>query len=89
MFDVRESGTFQEILEVGLAEGQAKGFAEGQARAERQTLRDTILRIGTRRFGTPSPETTERVVGINDIPQLNRLLDRLFETESWDEFCQK
>ncbi|MBC8139536.1 MAG: hypothetical protein H8F28_26960 [Fibrella sp.] len=101
VFDVRESDTFQEILEIGraegqmqglakgLAEGQAKGFAEGQAEAERQTLRDAILRIGTRRFGAPSPDVTRRVQGMDDVSQLNQLLDRLLGTESWHEFWYK
>lgn len=47
VFDIRESDTFQEIREIGLAKG------------------------------------------IADVERLDEMLDRLLETESWDEFWQK
>ena len=100
VFDVRDSDTFQEILEIGLAEGREKGLtegrekgivegrAEGRAEAERQTIRDTILRLGTKRFGMPSPEVVERLVSLSDKQELTERVDRLLEAESWDEFWQ-
>lgn len=70
----------------GLEVGKAEGLQVGRAEGERQKSRDTILRIGAKRFGAPSSQTVERITGTTDIAELDALIDRLLETESWDEF---
>jgi predicted transposase YdaD len=89
VFDVRESDTFQEIREIGLAEGIAEGIVEGRKRGILEGRANDILRIGTKRFGTPSPETIASITAVNESHALDQMLDRLLETESWDEFWQE
>lgn len=61
-------------MEKGLLQGHAQGVVTGE--------RDVLLRLGTRRFGPPSPEQRERLSRA-DLPQLELLTDRLLEVESW------
>lgn len=73
MLDRRESSTYQEILEIGLAEGREKGRAEGEA----QGLRNTIFRIGGKRFGPPTATNQATLEAINDLTRLQALTDLL------------
>lgn len=75
--DLRESSTYQAILAEGEAIGEAKGEAKGEANA--------LLRLGGRRFGTPSATVRAAITTMIDVSRLNRLIDRLLEVESWDE----
>lgn len=90
MFDLEDSSTYRHIRDTGYAEGRAVGqeigLTQGKEIGELQTQRDNILRIGGKRFGTPSPEIVERVRGITDTKTLFTLLDRILETETWDDF---
>ena len=70
---MRDSLTYQAILE----EGRAEGRAEGEQRL--------LLRLGTARFGQPDARTRSRVEGITDIETLDRLGERLLTVSSWGE----
>ena len=74
---MKESTTYQAILR----EGKAEGKAEGKLEQEKQTL----LRLGRKRFGPPKAATKSKIESIADLVQLERLSDRVFDARSWDE----
>ena len=77
---MEESTTYQEIV--------AKGEAIGVAKGEAQGIRETVLRIGAKRFGTPTDVAIAALQAIESLESLERLVDRLLEVESWDELLQ-
>jgi predicted transposase YdaD len=74
---MKESVTYQAILE----EGEAKGRNEG-AVAEAQKI---LLRQGQIRFGSPDVRARSALEGITDVEQLESLGDRLLAVASWEE----
>lgn len=70
---MRESSTFQAILEEKREEGEING------------TRKSIQRIGAKRFGQPSTDVTAQLEAIETLLELEALEDRLLATESWDE----
>ena len=70
---MRDSLTYQAILEEGREEGQVRG--------ERRAL----LRMGTTRLGPPDDVTRAQIESITDIDTLDRLADRLLTVSSWTE----
>jgi predicted transposase YdaD len=66
---MRDSSTYQAILEEGRAEGE----------------RRALLRLGERRFGPPSQRVRARLTRLTDLERIERLTDRLLEAASWEE----
>jgi hypothetical protein len=85
MVDLRDSSTYQLILEEGLAEGLAKGEAQGLAKGEADGIRTTLLQIGSRRLGLPSAAVKESLNAVGDIARLRRMSDRLLDVTTWQE----
>ncbi len=73
---MKESVTYQSIL------------SEGEAKGELQGVRNTIVQLGTRRFGAPSNSVIEALNNIASVPALQALVDRLLEVESWAELLE-
>ena len=78
---MKESVTYQAILEEGRAEGRAKAFAEGKAKEARCML----LRLGQKRFGPPGDAVIAAIERITDHQQAEALIERVFDMTSWDE----
>ena len=78
---MRESSTYQAILEEGREQGEVRGEIKGEIKG----VKATILRIGGRRYGEPSFEVQARIQEINDLETLTVLTDRLDLVESWSE----
>jgi predicted transposase YdaD len=74
---MRESTTYQAILEEGRVEGRAEGRAEA--------LRQTLLRQGQKRFGKPSKAVRKAVLALQDVSRLEELTERLLDVASWKE----
>ena len=74
---MEESTTYQAILE----EGREKGLSQGR----HQSLRETLVRLGTKRFGPPSLAIHDEIHAIRDADRLEQLIDRIFESVSWNE----
>ena len=74
---MRESITYQMILEEGREEGELRGEI-------RQARRD-ILGLGTRRFGAPATAAASRIQQLDDLNALDRLLDGVLRVSSWQE----
>ena len=70
---MKESATYQAIIEEGRVEGRVE-----EARA-------ILLRQGTKRFGPPTPQTQAALDAITAIDRLELLSERLLDVENWDE----
>ncbi len=77
---IEDSTTAQWLI----SRGQTFGEALGEARAERDTLRLTLLRQGRRKFGLEAT-AAERLNAITDTRRLERMTDRILDATSWDE----
>ncbi len=65
----------------GLVGGRAKGLAEGRAEEARLTL----LRLGRKKYGPPTPEQEAAVNAITYLARLEALGEKLLDVSSWDE----
>jgi predicted transposase YdaD len=74
---MRESSTYQAILEEGREEGEVRGRL-AQARYD-------VLQLGTDKFGPADVETTSALDRINDTDVLHQLLLGVLRTSSWQE----
>ena len=70
---MRESTTYQAILDEGREEGR---LVEARAILRRQ---------GRKKLGTASAEVLSRLEAINDLDRLERMSERLLDASSWDE----
>ncbi len=75
--EMKESVTYQAILEEGEARGEAKWRTE--------EARRILIRQGGKRFGQPDEQTQAAIEGINSLEELERLSVRLLEVENWQE----
>ena len=90
---MEDSTTYQGILEEGVAKGMAKGLSQGLSQGltqgltqgMNQGLRSTILRIGTKRFGSPADPISRELQRIDDATRLEMLADRILDAGSWDD----
>ncbi|MFN0054766.1 MAG: DUF4351 domain-containing protein [Planctomycetales bacterium] len=101
---MRESATYQAILEEGREEGLEKGRAVGREEGLEQGLeqglekgreegrtteaRRIVLTLGAKRFGRPSVKVRRTIENIADPVVLERLATRLLDVESWAELTQ-
>ena len=74
---MRESDTYQAILDEGREEGLVKGRI--------QALHHTLLRQGRKRFGEPDEATRQALLAITDADRLDLLSERLLDVGSWQE----
>lgn len=74
---MRESDTYQMILE----EGMEKGIEKGRL----QEARRALLLVGPPRLGEPEPETLRRIESESQISQLEEWLRRAGQVESWSD----
>ncbi len=73
---MRESTIYQAILREGRQEAFQEALEEGRA---------LLIHLGTKRFGSPTSATTERLNSIHEREQLNQLTERVMDVASWDE----
>jgi hypothetical protein len=77
VMNMKESTTYQAILEEGKAEGIAKGKAE--------EARKMLLLLGRDRFGEPSAKIAALLDALTDLGQLEALGLRLLHVKTWEE----
>jgi hypothetical protein len=70
---MKESTTYQAILD----EGRGEGRIEGEKRM--------LLLVGSDRFGTPDARVRAALDAIDSVEQLEQLSQRLLKVESWEE----
>jgi predicted transposase YdaD len=81
VLEMKESVTYQDIVQEGLAEGLAKGLAKGSLDEARRFL----LRLGGKQFGAPDERVVSAVQAIADVQRLEELGERVLEAKSWQE----
>ncbi len=74
--NMRESTTYQAILEEGRAEGRA------------DEARRIVLRQGRLKFGPPDRRARAALERITDVEQLEQLTDRVLAATSWEELLR-
>ena len=88
--NMEESSFYQLILQRGEERGEERGRQEGIALGERRGqwrgTRQTILRMGRRKLGEPTPEQLARLEAIEELERLERIADRILDDiRTWDE----
>lgn len=78
---MKESVTYQAIVEEGVQQGLQQGLQKGAM----QELRKTLLLQGGKRFGAPAARVRKVVEGLDDLEQLEQLSLRLLDVGSWQE----
>jgi predicted transposase YdaD len=78
---MKESVTYQAILE----EGEAKGLAKGGVSEAKRLL----LLLGTKRFGAPDARSQAALEALDDLARLEDLGVRLLDAESWHDLLGK
>ncbi|MBW3598927.1 MAG: hypothetical protein KY475_16845 [Planctomycetes bacterium] len=81
---IKESTTYQYIIEQGMEEGKKKGIEEGQ----RQEARKMLLLTGEGRLGKPGASVATALDKIDDLDRLHRMSRRLWDVESWKELLK-
>jgi hypothetical protein len=79
--NMKESVTYQAILEEGEAIGVAKGEAKGKAAEARKML----LLMGRDRFGEPSAKIAALLDAVTDLVRLEALMIRVLHAKTWEE----
>jgi hypothetical protein len=73
---MKDSVTYQAIVEEGIEKGIARGV---------QALQNLLLHLGLKNLG-PADESVERAIrAIKDLDRLNRMGDRLLDVSTWQE----
>ena len=77
VMEMKESVAYQAII----AEGEAKGEIKGRIAEARAIL----LRLGTKRLGTPPSAMQEKLENIKTLEYLELLTDRILQVETWSD----
>ncbi len=76
---MRESSTYQAILDEGRIEGRTEGEVRG--------VRATIIRLGRRRFGSPGEAVESALQAITDLERLERMSERVLDAADWQDLA--
>jgi predicted transposase YdaD len=79
--EMEESSTYQWVIQKGMEKGIEKGIEIGGKKA----LKETLIDLGTRRFGPPTAATLARINVIDDFVRLDRMTHRLLDAAEWDD----
>lgn len=97
---MKESSTYQYMMEEGRAEGRIKGIQEGRQEGIQEgkqeglqegktnEARRMLVLLGRKRLGELDAQTMVQLEAIFSSEELERLALRLFEVESWQELLQ-
>lgn len=78
---MKESSTYQAILEEGRQEGRQEGRSEGAVAEAKKLLRF----FGSRRFGDPDSQIVAAIERTQELALLEDLCNRLDSVRSWQE----
>jgi len=78
---MKDSSTYQHILQEGMAEGLEKGLSQGLVEGMHQML----VMSGEARWGAIMPAQQSAPEAITDTDRLKRMGKRLIEASNWDE----
>ncbi len=94
---MKESVTYQAIVEEGWAKGRVEGLEKGIERGIEKGIekgriaqrREDVLKIGEIRLGKPSRKIRTAIMAISDADQLEMLLERTLDASSWNKLLAK
>jgi predicted transposase YdaD len=78
---MRESSTYQAILEEGREEGLERGREQGRVAEARRLL----FRLGTQKLGAPNATITSTVESLDDLDVLEHLTTGILTVATWQE----
>lgn len=78
---MRESVTYQLILEEGREEGREEGEAQGRL----EQAREMVLDLGAAQLGAPPPAVVVAIRGTTDLPALQRMARAVLRADNWDD----
>ena len=78
---MKESTTYQAIVE----EGRQNGRQEGRQEGEYAHARSVLLRLGRKHLGPPGLTVRDRLDALTDIEAIDLLIDRVDEVATWEE----
>jgi predicted transposase YdaD len=81
---MKESTTYQWIIEQGMKEGMKEGVKEGALKE----ARNMILMVGDAHLGKPSAAVKKLINEISDLERLHRMSKRLLKVETWQELLE-
>ena len=81
VMSMKESSTYQVILEEGRAEGEQRGMTKGAVAEAKKLLRV----MGDDAFGPPDEQTVRIIEKLNDLARLEDLAKRLRTAANWQE----
>ena len=90
---MRESDTYQMILEEGIEKGVEKGIEQGLEmgiergieKGQLQGAVNALLVVGTARLGEPEPAVRARIESETQLAQVEEWLRDALQVESWSE----
>ena len=82
---MKESSTYQAIVEERRVEGIARGMAEGLATGAVAEAKKVLRLQGDEAFGIPDAATLAAIERLNDQSKLEELLRRMLTSSSWRE----
>ncbi|MGL6073021.1 MAG: hypothetical protein ACRC8S_02545 [Fimbriiglobus sp.] len=87
---LKDSSTFQEVLQMGRNEGiiigEERGEVRGESRGKVESVKSNIVKLCTKRFGEGPSEVVERIQKETDLAVLEAMFDRAIDATSWAEF---
>ena len=90
---MKESSTYQWILQEGLQEGRQKGREEGLVEGREEgavfEARKLLQLLGEAAFGAADKRTLAAINKIDDLPRLEELLMRVRTASNWGELLAK
>ncbi|MGL6074005.1 MAG: Rpn family recombination-promoting nuclease/putative transposase [Fimbriiglobus sp.] len=94
---LKDSSTFQEVLQMGRdegliigrdegkAEGIVEGKAEGKVEGKADSLKASIVKLCTKRLGVGTAEVLAKIQDETDLGVLEAMFDRAIDATSWSE----
>jgi hypothetical protein len=86
---MKESTTYQAILQEGIQEGLQEGRQEGLAMGAVNEARKLLVQLGSKQFGKPNAAMQAALNKIGDLEQLEALIERLGKAKSWQTLLAK
>ena len=86
---MKESVTYQAIVEEGIEKGLEQGLEKGLEMGYVEGQQRFLLRVGGKRFGPPDAATQAVLGAIASREELERLIDRILDVESWSELLSQ
>ncbi len=86
---MKESSTYQAILEEGRQEGRVEGRMEGRNEGALVEAKKVLRLLGEEAFGPPDARITALIERLNDLTRLEDFLKRMRTAGSWQELFDR